>query len=170
MSLDDEINKLRLRAKDLKRGVFSTFLPIRPSRSFETATEKQRDRAVLDKHSKSLAHELKSLQALLRCECEGVGPDRLLFRFWHVDPRDAAREFNFALDLSGDAYKGECNLLSHPPRVVTRILTFDMAVLASRPVLPSMTTLVDELNETKDVYTFLLRVRMAFADLVVPDT
>lgn len=60
----------------------------------------------LSKHAESLRREMAALQALLRCACEGVGPDRLLFRFWDVDRAERDREFHFALDLSGDAYKG----------------------------------------------------------------
>lgn len=69
--------------------------------------EKQRDRTVLTKHFKSLQHELQALQKILRCQCEGVGPESLLFRFWSVDPSDDEREFSFALDLGGDTYKGK---------------------------------------------------------------
>lgn len=110
-TLDDEISKLRLRAKDLRRGaLFSRLYTTHSNVTYLCRLEKERDRAILSKHAKSLQHELESFEDLLRCKCEGVGPDRLLFRFWSVDRSDAEREFNFALDLGGDTYKGEVQI------------------------------------------------------------
>jgi kinetochore protein Spc25 len=142
-------------------AVAITYLPI--------FTEKQQDRGVLTKYAGALRRELDELQQLLHCEAEGVGHDRLLFRFWSVDPQDPEREFNFTIDIGGDAYRGARWFLPNPNSKMTD--EYDTAtVLASNPVLPSMRALLDDLNETKDIYAFLVRVRVAFTDSVSPES
>lgn len=42
----------------------------------------------------------------LACAIEGVGKDKLLFRFTNIDPEDYAREASFVLDIAESSYKG----------------------------------------------------------------
>jgi len=42
----------------------------------------------------------------------------------------------------------------------------DVTVLTSTPVLPTLPSLVEELNDSGDIYGFVRRVRRAFEELV----
>jgi hypothetical protein len=66
---------------------------------------------VLDGHARAVLSTHSQLTRVLGLKIEGVGPDALLFTF---DIR--GRECRFALDLSGDVYKGPSAPLP-PPRL-----------------------------------------------------
>jgi hypothetical protein len=75
--------------------------------SDEVATEKNKERSVLNTHAESATPELKSCEHRLRCVVEGIEKDQLLVRFSHIDKSDLDREFSFVLDVSTRSYRGE---------------------------------------------------------------
>ena len=94
---------------------------------------------------------------------EGVQQDRLLIRFFRLDPTDSERDASFVLDISGQNYKG-MSLIFHIS--LRPVLTF--AVITASPHLSSMAILVNALNESRDIYTFIKDVRTAYKPLVSP--
>ncbi|KDQ54998.1 hypothetical protein JAAARDRAFT_134528 [Jaapia argillacea MUCL 33604] len=105
--------------------------------------EKSKERSILDSHATRLSPELGACEIPLQCIIEGIDKDRLLFRFSHIDSSDLSREFSFVIDVSSRVYR----------------------VLTSTPVLPTLPILIDQLNESRDVYAFVKNIRLAFADL-----
>ncbi|KIM81701.1 hypothetical protein PILCRDRAFT_821044 [Piloderma croceum F 1598] len=107
--------------------------------------EKNKERSTLNAHAAYASPELKTCEQRLRCVVEGIEKDQLLVRFSHVDKSAFQREFSFVLDVSARAYR----------------------VLTSTPLLPTLPIYVEELNESRDVYAFIKKVRRAFEDLVL---
>jgi len=68
--------------------------------------EKNKERATLNSHAAHLSPELKSCEDRLGCMIEGVEADRLLIRFFGLDPTDQERDASFVLDMSSQNYKG----------------------------------------------------------------
>jgi kinetochore protein Spc25, fungi type len=91
---------------------------------------------------------------------EGIEKDRLLVRFTHIAKFDLEREFSFVLDVSNRLYKG---LVIDAASFCS--LTHIGLVLTTTPLLPNLPILVDQLNESRDVYAFIRQVRSAFQDL-----
>lgn len=77
------------------------------------ATEKDKERATLSTHASRISPELIVCERQLGCIIEGVGQDKLLFRFTNIDPEDHTREGSFVLDIAESAYKGSsyCHLV-----------------------------------------------------------
>jgi kinetochore protein Spc25, fungi type len=50
--------------------------------------------------------------------------------------------------------------------LVRILIAPDVTVLTSTPVLPTLPSLVEELNDSGDIYGFVRRVRRAFEELV----
>ncbi|KAI0352428.1 hypothetical protein OH77DRAFT_785133 [Trametes cingulata] len=107
--------------------------------------ERKREQSILDTHASRAAPELAACEAALKCAIEGIDRDKILVRFTHLDPADPAREFSLVVDVSARAYK----------------------VPTTTPFLPTLPILLDELNESRDIYAFIRRVRAAFRELVV---
>ncbi|KZT24727.1 hypothetical protein NEOLEDRAFT_1134784 [Neolentinus lepideus HHB14362 ss-1] len=105
--------------------------------------EKAKEQSVLENHAAGLAPELGACEDRLQCVIEGIDRDRLLFRFAAIDKMAPDREYSFVLDVSGKLYK----------------------VITTTPLLPTLPILLDKLNETRDVYKFIARVRRAFRDM-----
>ncbi|TFK47908.1 hypothetical protein OE88DRAFT_1810626 [Heliocybe sulcata] len=105
--------------------------------------EKAKERSILDHHAAGLIPELQACEDKVQCVIEGIDRDRLLFRFAAIDKTMPDREYSFVLDVSGKLYK----------------------VITTTPLLPILPILLDELNETRDVYGFIARMRRAFRDL-----
>ncbi|KAG8908684.1 kinetochore-associated Ndc80 complex subunit spc25 [Tulasnella sp. 417] len=99
-----------------------------------------RDKEVLETHARRTAREAKELQDALGWTIEGVQKDMLLFRFTHIDPVEPEKEFNIVLDVSSRTYR----------------------VTSSTPLLGTLPTLLEELNETRQFYVFVRRLREAF--------
>ncbi|KAG8944797.1 hypothetical protein FRC04_001535 [Tulasnella sp. 424] len=99
-----------------------------------------RDKEVLETHARRTAREAKELQDALGWTIEGVQKDMLLFRFTHIDPAEPEKEFNIVLDVSSRTYR----------------------VTSSTPLLGTLPTLLEELNETRQFYAFVRRLREAF--------
>ncbi|KAL7277356.1 hypothetical protein PYCCODRAFT_1369337 [Trametes coccinea BRFM310] len=106
--------------------------------------ERKREQSILHAHASRALPELTACEATLKCAIEGIDKDKILVRFTHVDPADLDREFSFVVDVSSRTYK----------------------VPTTTPFLPNLPILLDELNESRDIYAFIRRVRAAFRDLV----
>jgi len=88
-----------------------------------------------------VASELDAFQKHLRLIVEGIEKNQLLFRFG-VDKSN--RESSFVMDVS-------------TPMVYK--------VLVSTPAIPGLPILVDQLNQSGDLFTFIRQMRAAFVDL-----
>ncbi|KAG8694494.1 kinetochore-associated Ndc80 complex subunit spc25 [Ceratobasidium sp. 394] len=106
--------------------------------------EKSKDLAKLERQAAMNEPEARALEDLLKWNVEGVDPNVIRIKFTHVDEANPAREFSFVMDLSESRYK----------------------VSTSSPLLPQMSGLVDWLNETREFYWFVKKVRMAFQQYV----
>ena len=112
--------------------------------------------------------EVAACEDRLKCAIEGIDKDKILIRFTHIDPADLTREFSLVVDVSSRAYKGT----SSPPQSFPFSahewrLTNVGPVPTTTPFLPNLPILLDELNESRDIYVFIRRVREAFQDLAV---
>ncbi|KAI0272643.1 hypothetical protein BC834DRAFT_356548 [Gloeopeniophorella convolvens] len=107
--------------------------------------ERERERLTLEQHMAPLAAEARACERALGCVIEGVGPDQLLIRFSiKVGEGDGSKQdASFVLDVSLQSYR----------------------VLTSTPLLPTLPILLDQLNESRDVFTFIKQMRQAFAEL-----
>ncbi|KLO15900.1 hypothetical protein SCHPADRAFT_920100 [Schizopora paradoxa] len=106
--------------------------------------EKTKDMNMLNKHANRTSPELEDLESLLQCVMEGVEGDKILVRFPGLDPLERQREFSLVIDVSSLTYK----------------------VPITTPPLPTLPLLVDHLNSSRDIYTFIKTVRQAFQDFV----
>jgi kinetochore protein Spc25 len=108
--------------------------------------------------------ELRTYERSMGLFIEGVGPDQLLFRYTIKggDNSRSTHEASFVLDLSTPpTFKGRlCRL--QPLHLRNEVY---LTVLTSTPQLLTMPVLVDQLNETGDVYAFIKRVRQAYVKL-----
>ncbi|KDR72538.1 hypothetical protein GALMADRAFT_252669 [Galerina marginata CBS 339.88] len=102
--------------------------------------EKNKERSLLSSHSSHISPELRSCEERLSCAIEGVEKDRLLVRFLRVDPTEPQREASFVIDISSQTFK----------------------VITSSPHLPSMPILVNNLNDSQDIYAFIRDTRAAY--------
>ncbi|PIL28849.1 hypothetical protein GSI_08895 [Ganoderma sinense ZZ0214-1] len=107
--------------------------------------ERKREHSILTGHASRTQPEVAACEDRLKCAIEGIDKDKILVRFTHIDPADLAREFSLVVDVSSRAYK----------------------VPTTTPFLPNLPILLDELNESRDIYAFIRRVREAFRDLAV---
>lgn len=106
-SLDVEIEQHRAAAANLLR-------------------ERKREQAILGTHAARAHPELAACEAALKCTVEGIGDDRILVRFTHVDPADVQREFSLVVDASARIYKG-------PPPFDTLPCELDLTLRQCRP-------------------------------------
>ncbi|KAI0727637.1 chromosome segregation protein Spc25-domain-containing protein [Fomitopsis betulina] len=102
--------------------------------------ERSREENLLNSHAARMAPELSESEAKLQCVVEGIEKDKLLVRFLDLDPGNREKECNLVIDVSSRSYK----------------------VPTTTPYLPTLPILLDELNETRDVYTFIKNARSAF--------
>ncbi|KAH9476992.1 putative kinetochore protein SPC25 [Psilocybe cubensis] len=108
------------------------------------ALDKDKERSTLSSYSSHVFPELRACEEKLACSIEGVETDQLLIRFHRVDPSDPERVAGFVIDISTQIYK----------------------IITSSPNLPSMPILVNDLNETRNIYDFIREVRAAYANLL----
>ncbi|KAG8220248.1 chromosome segregation protein Spc25-domain-containing protein [Butyriboletus roseoflavus] len=106
--------------------------------------EKDAERNILNEHAAKLDPELAACESWLKCNIEGIEADQLLIRFSHLDEANADREFSFVLDVSTASYN----------------------VITTTPLLPVLPILLQELNQSGDVYRFIKSMRSAFRDLL----
>jgi kinetochore protein Spc25 len=126
-----------------------------------SCAEQDKERSVLALQASIAATTLRACEHVLRCVIEGIERDQILIRFTHVDPLNPSREFSFVLDVSAHFYKG-LSALSKPFGAYLN----ENPVLASTPLLPNIPILVDDLNESRDVYSFIRRARQLYIGLV----
>ncbi|KAH9975855.1 hypothetical protein BGW80DRAFT_1294882 [Lactifluus volemus] len=107
--------------------------------------ERELERKTLDAQRAHVPEELRIFERALGCVIEGVGPDQLLIRYVLKDAQGSrsTHEASFVLDVSSPSYK----------------------VVTSTPLLPTLRTLLDQLNETLDIYTFIKHMREAYVKL-----
>jgi len=107
--------------------------------------EREREQKTLAAHAARASSELRACERALSCVIEGVGPDQLLIRY-SINGGEGScstHDVSFVLDVSSPSYK----------------------VLTSTPLLPTLPTLLDQLNESRDVFIFIRRVREAYIKL-----
>lgn len=102
--------------------------------------EKGAERATLNSFAARAAPDLTACEKYLACGFEGIEHERILIRFYRLNPTDQEQESSLVLDVSSTLYK----------------------VMTSSPTLPSMPILVDTLNTTRDIFNFIIQVRAAF--------
>ncbi|KAI0960816.1 hypothetical protein AcW1_000081 [Taiwanofungus camphoratus] len=107
--------------------------------------ERNREQSLLGSHASRVAPEVSDCETRLQCFIEGIDKDKILVRFMQLDAADPNREFSLVIDVSSRSYK----------------------VPTTTPFLPTLPILLDELNDTRDVYTFIKRIRQAFGELVI---
>ncbi|KAI0305964.1 hypothetical protein B0F90DRAFT_1694984, partial [Multifurca ochricompacta] len=95
--------------------------------------ERQLERKTLAMYAVPVSAELRACERALGCVIEGVGPDQLLIRYTLKGGEGlrSTREVSFVLDVSSHSYK----------------------VITSTPLLPTLPILLDQLNESRDIYT-----------------
>ncbi|KAF8603129.1 hypothetical protein BDV93DRAFT_606969 [Ceratobasidium sp. AG-I] len=114
------------------------------ARAEKLRIEKSQDVAKLERQVALNEPEARALEDALKWSVEGIERDILKIKFTHLDEANPAREFSFVIDLSERRYK----------------------VSTSSPLLPQMSALVEWLNETREFYWFVKKVRKAFQQYV----
>ncbi|WVQ74941.1 hypothetical protein IAR50_004549 [Cryptococcus sp. DSM 104548] len=107
-------------------------------------TEKERQKNVLDDMRGRDTVELRQMEEALGWKVEGIKEDQLLMRFYLIDPDDPAREFSFIVDVSKQDY----------------------TVPNCDPPIPTLPQLVRQLNEDRDLFAFIKKIRKAFRALI----
>ncbi|KAF8498711.1 hypothetical protein F5888DRAFT_1691309 [Russula emetica] len=107
--------------------------------------EREMERKTLIKHAIPISAELRACERALDCVIEGVGPEQLLIRYSLKGGENSrsTHEVSFVLDVSSSSYK----------------------VLTSTPLLPMLPMLLDQLNESREIFTFIKSVRQAYVKL-----
>ncbi|KAH7330641.1 chromosome segregation protein Spc25-domain-containing protein [Rhizoctonia solani] len=137
----------RLKDVDENRAAVDAELEDLRSRTDKLKLEKSQDLAKLEHQVALNEPEAHALGNLLKWSVESVQRDVLCIKFTHIDASDWTREFSFVVDLSERTYK----------------------VTTSTPLLPQMSGLVEWLNETREFYWFVKKVRMAFQQYVLDE-
>ncbi|TFY80473.1 hypothetical protein EWM64_g3535 [Hericium alpestre] len=107
--------------------------------------KKNDKRATLDALASQVLLELRACEECLQSSIEGVDQDRLLVRFMFDGLTDSPRECSFVLDVGGPDYH----------------------VLATTPALPLLPILVDRLNETRNIFSFIKEMREQFCTSLI---
>ncbi|ODN78739.1 hypothetical protein L202_04302 [Cryptococcus amylolentus CBS 6039] len=107
-------------------------------------TEKERQKKMLNDMRNRDTVELKQMEEALGWKVEGIKADQLLMRFYLIDPDDPAREFSFIVDVAKQDY----------------------TVPNCDPPIPTLPQLVRQLNEDRDLFSFIKKVRKAFRALI----
>lgn len=123
--------------------------------------EKNKERATLSTFASQVSSELIACERHLSCHIEGIGPDKLLFRFSDIDPEDDTREGTVVLDVT-HSYKGnKYSILL----TLTYILTpHPHQVLTVSPNLPAVAVLSSQLADSGDINWFINQVQKAFIE------
>ncbi|GJJ13816.1 hypothetical protein Clacol_008073 [Clathrus columnatus] len=143
---ESSVNTLKRQLALIKEKCGKVDLEIEQVKASVAALRKERKKesTILEKQASHQKPELKALENALHMTVEGVQKDILLVRFTHLDPSDEERDFSIVIDISTPMYK----------------------VPTCSPVIASLPLLVDELNETREFFKFIKKVRKAFVDLV----
>ncbi|WVR07494.1 hypothetical protein IAU60_004536 [Kwoniella sp. DSM 27419] len=106
--------------------------------------ERERQGKVLDDMRDRDEVELRELEEVVGLKIEGIKADLLMLRFTLLDPADPTREFSILVDVSKQDY----------------------TVPNCDPSLPSLPDLVRQLNQDRQFFLFIKRVRKAFRALI----
>ncbi|KAF9348600.1 kinetochore-associated Ndc80 complex subunit spc25 [Mortierella sp. NVP85] len=87
--------------------------------------------------------ELASFESVLALRIVGVKEDQIGFVFTRINELDWEQEYSITVDVSQHEY----------------------AVAECSPMLPDLSSLVRYLNDTRDFYGFIKKVRKAFKDM-----
>lgn len=145
-SAESSVAALRRQLSSIREASAALDVEIEQYRAVTSNLRKERnsEHATLNWYASTTSPELRACESRLRCIVEGIAKDQLLIRFSHVDPTDHTREFSFVLDVSARSYR----------------------VLTSTPPLPTLPILVDQLNDSRNVYGFIKSVRQAYVELL----
>jgi kinetochore protein Spc25, fungi type len=125
--------------------------------------EKNKERSTLCSHATRISPEWLACEQRLCCVVEGIDRHQLLIRFSHLHIFDLDREFSFVIDVSTRFYKGwQC---FHPFGYFAHIALVS-SVITSTPSLPTLPILIGELNQSRNVYSFIQKIRCAFIELM----
>ncbi|KAH9026532.1 hypothetical protein EDB85DRAFT_1979530, partial [Lactarius pseudohatsudake] len=143
---ESAVASLRRRVEAEREVLASTDANIQTLRARVANLRKEREleRDTLAMHARPMSAEVRACERATGLVIEGVGPDQLLFRYTIKvdDDSRSTHEASFVIDLSSQ-----------------------FKVLTSTPQLPTMPLLLDQLNDSGDVYTFIKRVRQAYVKL-----
>jgi kinetochore protein Spc25 len=94
---------------------------------------------------------------------EGIDKQQLLIRFSHLHIFDLDREVSFVIDVSTRSYKGQQHfyLFSYFAHIASV-----SSVITSTPPLPMLPILIGEVNQSRDVYSFIREIRCAFMEMM----
>ncbi|THG97894.1 hypothetical protein EW026_g4206 [Hermanssonia centrifuga] len=85
--------------------------------------ERNRERSILNSYASKTSPELLECERRLHSAIEGIGKDKILVRFTHLDTAEPGREFSFVIDLSSKIYKEPVEIRSRhtlsPPHMFT---------------------------------------------------
>ncbi|KZW00690.1 hypothetical protein EXIGLDRAFT_667056 [Exidia glandulosa HHB12029] len=138
--VEGELNELKraLASSKAKCGALQTEIEQKRAHIDMLRADKNADRELLDRRADECVPELVQLQRKLRLGIEGINANLLQFRFPHM--RDPAVECSIVLDHSSRTYK----------------------VAKCDPPLTNIGQLLDDLNESRQLYVFLIRVFESF--------
>jgi kinetochore protein Spc25, fungi type len=138
--------------------LYSTFdISLSPEPNY---VEKERESSLLNAQASQVSQSLRACEENLHGVIEGIAKDQILVRFSHIDKSNLKREFSFVIDVSSRVYRG----LLYRNHIGCSLIR--SAVPTSTPYLPTLPIMVDELNQSKDIYGFIKQVRNAFEELV----
>lgn len=87
----------------------------------------------------------------LAWDVKSIKTDTIMFLFTHINEADWKQEYSFVIDVSEQEYKCEINLTP---------------VVECCPEVAVSASLLNDLNESRDLYLFLKKMRAAFVDHV----
>ncbi|KAF9898149.1 kinetochore-associated Ndc80 complex subunit spc25 [Lobosporangium transversale] len=123
---------------NLEAQVIALKKEIKAKREARTALKKALDEQMLKNKP-----ELTCFESILAMRIVGIKEDHIGFVFTRINELDWEQEYSIIVDVSQrDFSVSDCN-----------------------PLIPQLPSLIQSLNETRDFYEFLKRVRKAFKDL-----
>ncbi|KAK9675103.1 kinetochore-associated Ndc80 complex subunit spc25 [Basidiobolus ranarum] len=144
--LKTDLANLQKNNKDSKSKEESLLQQIRLVR--EEIRKKKQERAIqvqaLQSQQVLNEPELNFYEEKLALSIIGDEEDRITFLFTNIDANNHSREFKFTMDVSQRTYK----------------------VPVCQPMVESLNSLLDSLNENRDFYTFVKKMRQAFVECV----
>lgn len=156
--MQTQIDEYRALIVSLKTGFWFKFFQSVSDFNHGSFVDKDKERSTLNTHASRVAPELHAYETLLACSIEGMEKEQLLISFRGVDISGPDREFSFILDVSCHDYKGlNIRWIDDTSSRITLL-----AVVKTSPPLPSLPLLVDKLNVTQDIFTFIVQIRQEF--------
>lgn len=85
-------------------------------------------------------------------------------QFLSIDDSEPDREFRFVIDISENTYRSSSFLLLY---ATTQANAGFLIVQTCSPMISTLSLLLDELNETRNLYSFIHQMRKEFERLAV---